>query len=312
MPYENLKTMQNFTLKNLPNLDVTVLGALELFIKEGVPKLNLGNYKKPLVIGSGNGAVTGKILFAGQEVVLADESNYQIKLKNIKNIDGAIIISASGSKHAITLAKDFKKRKIATKLLTNNLYAPAKKYIAPNNFFVLPKNKEPYTYNTSTYLGMILGQTKEDPRKIKDFILNTIQKQIPKNFKKYDSFYLIVPNEFEVTRELFVTKFDELFEPVVSGRVFTPEQSKHAKSVANNSKELFISFGYDNKLFGQKNNRLNISLPKNSNYATVMAIVYYVIGKIQEQHAPYFKKGIAKYCQNASKVFGYEIKPIVE
>lgn len=312
MLYQNLKTMQNFTTKNLPNLDVAVLGALELFIDQGLPKLNLNNYQRPLVIGSGNAAVTGKILFDGQDVVLADESNYKIKLKNIKNIDGAILISASGSKHAVTLAKDLKNKKVPITLLTNNPDAPAKKYIDPDKFFVFPKNQEPYTYNTSTYMGLILAKTKENPKKIEDFILNITKKQIPKNFKKYDSFYLIVPNEFDAARELFLTKFDELFQPAIPGRVFTPEQSKHAKSVAENNKELFISFGYNNKLFGQKNNHLNISLPKNAGYASVMAIVYYVIGKIQEQHPPYFKKGIVKYCQNASKIFGYEIKPIVE
>lgn len=308
----NLETMQTFTLKNIPNLDVAVLGTLELFENNNLPKLNLGKYKKPLVVGSGNGAVTGKILFDGQDVVLADESNYKLKLKNIKDIDGAILISASGSKHAITLAQDLKKRKIETILLTNNPDAPAKKYIDSDKFFVFPKNKEPYTYNTSTYMGMILAKTKEDPKKIKDYILNTTKKQIPRNFKKYDAFYLIVPNEFDAMRELFNTKFDELFQPVVSGRVFTPEQSKHAKSVTDNKKELFINFGYDNKIFGPKQNRLNISLPKNAKYATVMAIVYYVIGKIQEQHLPYFQKGIVKYCQGASKIFGKTISPIVE
>lgn len=308
----NLKTMQNFTLKNIPNLDVAVLGALELFENEKIPKLNLGKYKKPLVVGSGNAAVTGKILFDGQDVVLADESNYKLKLKNIKDIDGAILISASGAKHAITLAQDFKKRKLKTVLLTNNPDAPAKKYIDADKFFVFPKNKEPYTYNTSTYMGMILGKTKENPTKIKDFILNTTKKESNKNFKKYDAFYLIIPNQFDATRELFTTKFDELFQPVVSGRVFTPEQSKHAKSVADNKKELFISFGYDNQTFGLKQNRLNISLPKGASYATIMAVVYYTIGKIQEQHPSYFKKGIVKYCQGASKIFGKTISPIVE
>ncbi|HBU06599.1 MAG TPA: hypothetical protein DEB09_00775 [Candidatus Magasanikbacteria bacterium] len=312
MQNKNLQTMQTFTLKNLPNLDVAVLGALELFTETKIPELNLKKYKKPLVVGSGNGAVTGKILFDGEDVVLADESNYKLKLKKIKDIDGAILISASGSKHAITLAQDFKKRKLETVLLTNNPDAPAKKYIDPDKFFVFPKNKEPYTYNTSTYMSMILGKTKENPEKIKDFILHTTHKQVKKNFKKYDSFYLIVPNEFDAMRELFTTKFDELFQPVVSGRVFTPEQSKHAKSVADNSKELFISFGYDNKLFGKKNNRLNISLPINASYATIMAMVYYTIGKIQEQHPPYFKKGIAKYCAGASKIFNKTISPIVE
>jgi len=295
---------------NIINLDEAVIKALDLFIKQGLPKLSLGKYQRPLVVGSGNAAVTGKILFANKDAVLADESNYQLKLKAVKNIDGAILISASGGKHAIDLAQNLQKRKINTRLLTNNPDAPAKKYIKPKNFFVFPKNPEPYTYNTSAYLGMILSKTKENPQKIKDFILKQVKKRIPRNLKKYDSFYLIIPNELSHVSELFVVKFDELFQPKVSGRVFTPEQSKHAKSIAHNDKELFISFGYNNRLFGQ--NRLNIPLPKWGKEASLMAIGYYVLGQIQKQHPPYFKQGIVDYCKKASKIFGKKIEPIVK
>ena len=161
----NLETLKTFDLTSLPNLDVVTLGALELFASEDLPELNLGNYKRPLVLGSGNAAVTGKILFENTDAVLADESTYAGKLDNISGIDGAVLLSASGSKHAITISQDLKKRGIETRLLTNNIDAPAKEFIDEDKFFVFPKNREPYTYNTSTYMGMILGKTKEDSSK---------------------------------------------------------------------------------------------------------------------------------------------------
>jgi hypothetical protein len=308
---KNIETLQKFGLKNIPNLDVVVLGALELFMNTKLPKY-IVKFKKPLIVGSGNAAVTGKVLFFDKDVVIADESTYLEKLNNIKGIDGAVLISSSGSKHAILIARELKKRGIKTLLLTNNENAPAKRFLQKENVFVFPKNREPYTYNTSTYMGMMFGKTCEDPKHIYNFLEKKTKTEIKKDFTKYDAYYLVVPEEFSVMSEMFMTKFDEMFQPIISGRVFTAEQSKHAKSVVKNDKELFISFGYDNKTFGLAKNRMHITLPRNINYAGFLAIVYYVIGKIQESNPPYFQKGIVKYCQNASKIFGYEIKPIVE
>ena len=55
--------------------------------------------------------------------------------------------------------------------------------------YVFPKQREPYTYNTSTYLGMILGRTKEDPKKIETFIKNKVDKIKLPSFKKYNKFF---------------------------------------------------------------------------------------------------------------------------
>lgn len=307
-----LEIMRSFDESSLPNLDIAVIGALELFSQKGLPKLELGTYKRPLVVGSGNAAVTGRILFKDEDAVLADESTYLHQLETIDDIDGAILISASGSKHAIEIAEELQERGIETRLLTNNPGAPAKEFIDDDKFFAFPKNREPYTYNTSTYMGMILGKTQEDPEQIKQFILDEVEKAIPSDLKKFDAYYFIVPNRFDATRRLFLTKFDELFQPMVSGRVFTPEQSKHAKSVAKNDKECFISFGYQNTDFGPEENRLFIPLPEWGQEAATMAIVYYVIGKMQEQYPAWFKDGIGSYVEKASTLFGKELHVIVQ
>ncbi|MBI2452122.1 hypothetical protein HYV50_03530 [Candidatus Pacearchaeota archaeon] len=65
-------------MKNLIDLDECVINALNLFSRVNLPNLNfLKEFKKPLVIGSGNASVTGKIIFSEQDTVLADESNYK-------------------------------------------------------------------------------------------------------------------------------------------------------------------------------------------------------------------------------------------
>ena len=307
----NIEILQKFNLKNIPNLDVAVLGALELFQTVELPKYKV-KFKKPLVVGSVNGAFTGKILFSDREAIFADESSYLERLDNIKGIDGAILISASGSKHAIPISRELKKRGIKTLLITNNENAPAKRFIKPENLYVFPKNREPYTYNTSTYMGMMFGHTHEDPKHIYNFILKKTAKEIRKKFEKYDSYYLLIPEQFSEMREMFLTKFDEMFQPMISGRVFTFEQSKHAKTVVKSDKEVFISFGEKNKYYGPAKNRMHITLPKKLDYAGFLAIVYYVLGRVQGHYPAFFQKGIVSYCKKASEIFGYEIKPIVE
>ena len=301
------RTMNKIDPAKFPDLDFCVLSALHLFARETVPLLDLGNYKRPLVVGSGNAAVTGKILLHEHDAVFADESNYQDKVANIPAIDGAILISASGGKHAPIIARWMQEQKIETRLLTNNKNAPAQDYV--HKTYVFPKLPEPYTYNTSTYMGMILAKTKEDPRKILEF-LKQIKTMLPEDLDRYNAFVIIVPEEFDLVREMFLTKFHELFGPMVSARICTPEQMKHAKTVIPSETELFISLGYQNNLFGK--NRLNIPLLPNADFCAMMATGYFIIGNIQKQHPPHFKNNIESYTKEISKVFGQEIKPIVE
>ena len=296
-----------FDKSRLIDLDECVLNALELFIRTLLPHPDLGEFTKPLVLGSGNAAATGRVMFADREAVFADEGSYKAKLSSVSGINGAVLISASGGKHAPVIAEDLRARGIKTILLTNNPDAPAGKFVSKT--YVFPKNPEPYTYNTSTYLGLILSKTGERPGKILDHI-QKIRAAVPENLSSYSAYYLLVPETYDVVREMFQTKFDELFGPMVTARVFTPEQTKHAKTVVSSDRELFISFGCQNDLFGTQ--RLFIPLPENVGFGAVLAVGYYIIGHIQKQHPPYFKDSIQAYTKMASKVFNQTITPITE
>lgn len=293
-----------FDKSQLKDLDEVVIAALELFIREKPPKLELPDFKRPLVVGSGNAAPTGRILFHDRDAVFADLSSYKKALDSTPGIDGAIFVSASGSKSAEGIARELKKRKIPTVLLTSNPNAPAGKLVSKT--YIFPKQPEPYTYNTSTYLGMVLAKTQEDPKKILEHIRKL---KIPKDLGNYSAFFLLVPEQFELARPMLLKKFGELFGPMVSGRAFTLEQAKHGETVIESDRELFISFGEKNRLFGTK--RLEIPLPKKADYGAMLATAWYVIGKIQKQHPPYFRENIEAFCKRASRFFGERIEPMV-
>lgn len=290
------------TKKDLIDLDECVLQALDLFIRERPQSLPFPKSKRPLIVGSGNAAVTGKILFRNKDAVFADESDYEQKLQTYP-IDHAVIISASGGKHAPIIAQNVSQQQIPSLLITCNEKAPARKYV--DKVSLSPKHPEPYTYNTSTYLGMILSATQENPKTIKKYLK---QLQIP-DLKRYSAFYIILPNEFELLREMFITKFDELFGPKVNGRVYTVDQTKHAKTIVPSEKELFIGLGVKNMTWGT--HRINY-VPSELGYAKLLALGYYLIGSIQKQKPDYFKNNIFSYAKEASNLFGQDIRPIVE
>jgi len=313
MDQPNLAILHNFSINSLPFLDTVVLGALERFAGRDMPSIDINSFKHPLVVGSGNAEATGRIIFADSYAVFASESNFEEKLKDISVIDEVVIVSASGGKHAPIIAKKAAEYGKHVTLITDTVGSPTEQELAPEQLTVhaFPKNREPYTYNTSTYMGMILGVTHENTADILKFIREQIDSIDFSLVSQYDKFYLIVPPEFSGIVRMLQVKFIELFGRNIARDVETSEYVRHATTVAP-SNELFIAFGEPNTTWGKPEARLDIPLPVDGGYAAMMAVSYYVVGQIQRIKPQYFKDNIAAYTEFISGVFGETITPIVD
>ena len=300
-----------FTEADMPDLDVAVDGALELFTETPPPALGFSQ-QRLLVLGSGNALVTGRVVFAGTDADFADESSFKIMLAKGDSYDAVVVLSASGGKHAVPMVEQALAHGHRTFLVTNNADSPAAALLPAEQVQVFPKNREPYTYNTSTYLGPILATTNENPALIQSFIHAEVSSRLLRNLCDYQAVTFIIPPKFALVSEMVRTKFDELFGPYVNGRIFTSEEIKHAKTVVTSGEELFIALGVENEHYGLAHNRLAMPLPEAVNYGAVMAILYYLVGRVQAAHPPYFKNNIAHYCETSSQIFTQEIDPIVE
>ena len=305
-------TPLQFDEHTLPDLDEVVVSALEFFSETTLPHFDVTEFEHPLVLGSVNAAAVGHILFAATDARYADESTYKIALEQDTDTDAIIIISASGKKHAIEMVEAAKRTGLRTLLITNAEDSPAGALLLQEDVFVFPKIREPYTYNTSTYLGMLLGTSDESASDISDYITAEVAPSIPDTLAAYDAVCLIVPSEFAALSSMFRTKFDELFGPKLVGRVFTSEEVKHAKTVVSSETECFISFGEENIFFGSPEHRVHIPLPEYAGPAMMLMIGYFVIGQIQKQHPPYFKEHITSYTNQISEIFNQDITPVVE
>ena len=290
--------------KNLANLDESLISALEFFQKKPVPKFVKIDEGLKIIVGSGNAYNAAKIIFKDQVALFASESDFKAKLKSSQAliakrvIKDAIIISASGEKDAIWEIKASKKNKLNTILMTCSPESSAAKLA--DKILVYDKISEPQTYNISTYLGMILSKTKEDPKDIEKFIKTL---KLPKDFKSYKAYSFILPDEFVNISPMLDIKKHELFGHHISIRSFSFGEARHAKFVIPSKDELVISLG-ENKYFGLKDHRLQIKMPKKYSAGLVMALTYFIIGKIQESKPAYYKNNIAKYCQVAPLAYG--------
>ena len=314
MADENIQVLKTFTLESLPDLDVVVMGALELFEHTPAPRIDVSAYKRPLVVGSGNAEATGRIVFRATDAVFASESDYEDKLRAIPEIDGVVVLSASGGKHAPGIVRTARAMGKRVTLLTNTPNSLASKELdtaGGDRAYIFPKNREPYTYNTSTYMGMILGSTGESAGEIKRYIDQGIATMQFPDFSHHDKFFVVVPPRLGSIKRMLQVKFIELFGRIVARDVETSEYMTHAVTVVP-SDELFINIGVEKSTWGTPEQNLYVPLPPDADYGAIMAIGYYVIGQIQKAHPPYFKDNIVTYCETAGKAFGTTISPIVE
>lgn len=310
---ENLKIMEEFTENSIPDLDTTVLGALEKFVSQGLSPIPMPQFSTPIIGASVNALTTAKILF-GTNAIYCDENDVDEVIKNKSHqADGAILFSASGGKHAPILAEKFHQAGLDTYLITCTSNSQAQKIVGEQKTIVTPKNKEPYTYNTSTYLGWVLQKTQESPQEILNFIKEKIDPQIPNNIGEHSGYYLLIPNNATQVGHLFDVKFEELFGTIVPWQTHTFETSKHAKTVI--PPQYGIVFG-DGELpvHMSEDNIFRVPLPKNTSHATLISVGYYVIGKIQKAKEPYFKQHIKSYIEENKKKgeFANSITLIVE
>jgi len=283
-------------MNNLITLDKNVIEALRLFEKKPAPELDISAFTLPFVVGSGNAYNTGLLLFAGKAAIFADESNFRPLIAAYKPvieqkmIRDAVVISASGEKDSVWEVELAKEHGLRTTLLTTKSESSAAK--VADDIRTFHSIAEPYTYNVSTYMGMIMAGTKEDPRQIRDFIE---QLTFPEAFTSYAAYSFVLPDEFSAICPMLDIKKNELFGPHLGLRAFSDGHARHAKFVIRSPQELVISLNTENTSYGLPEHRWHITIPDNFSQAAVMAITYYIIGKIQSAKHPYYKENIEAY-----------------
>ena len=294
----------------LPTLNKVVLDTLDFFAKNPPPTIDLNKFNMPIVVGSGNAANTGRIMFSGRAAIFADESNFKATIESFKPviekglITQVIVISASGEKDSVWEVELAKELKLHTTLLTCKPESTAAKLA--DDVVVFRSIAEPYTYNTSTYLGMILATTNEKPEEI-SVMVETLQ--FPKDFDQYQSYAFVLPDADINIAPMIIIKGEELFGPHVPVRAYTHGHARHAKFVHPWEKELIISFGSKNEFFGDPNHRWDIMLPETASFGATVVLSYFICGKIQSSHTPYYFNDIENFCNDyGPKAYGKQQK----
>jgi hypothetical protein len=304
-----LNRLLTFTENDLPDLDEVVVGALSYLEALTLPSIRVTKHTRPLVVGSGNALSVGKILSRETDAVCVDESVFKETCAH-GYFDAVYIISASGAKHADGIAEEATLAGIPVYLITSTEHSPASALLPTEHTFVYPHVREPYTYNTSTYLAMLYGNERVSPERVRMHI-ETVIDPLLSDLQSYTAFLMVVPTAFSYVCSMYEIKFDELFGPYILGRATTSEGVKHAKTIVTAPHQCLVSFG-EEVSYGNPGRRLTIPLFDDITYPEMIAIGYYVIGKIQKAHEPYFKENIQSYVTEAGAMFGHTIPVIVE
>lgn len=309
MNTDYLTRLMTFTEDDLPDLDEVVMGTLAYLEGISLDSFSVSAHRRPLVVGSGNAVSAAQLLFRNTDAMVVEEGEFESYCAR-GIYDSVYVVSASGSKHAIDITEKSLKSNLPTYLITSTDHSPAARMLDPDHVFLFPHIREPYTYNTSTYLGMIMGQERTSPERIRFFIENQVAPALP-SFGLYRAFLFSLPPEFAPLRRMFETKFHELFGPHLVGQAFTTEEVKHAKTVVTSIDQCFISFGVENR-YGAPGFRFTVPVPSDVTAGELLAVGYFIIGAIQKAHRPYFKEHIHAYVKEASAVFDQTVPVIVE
>lgn len=242
-----------------PSLSSIVLSTIDHYSRKShLPTLDLSQFQIPLVVGSNNGYYTGRILFRDMAAFFAVESEVDKKLRTIPSITDVVVVSASGEKHAPIIIETAKKYQKNTFLISSSDQSAGRALADAS--IIMTKIREPYTYNTSTYFGYMLAENPHvDLIGLRKFLTETIQPLLDTaNLSQYHSFFLVIPDEYVLLREMFEVKFIELFGRKIARDIFTYEQMKHATTVVEDDHELFITIGENHAQYGK--NQLKLPL----------------------------------------------------
>lgn len=143
-----------------PSLSQIVLETIDLYSsRSDLPRIDLAQFHTPLVVGSNNGYYTGRILFRNTPAYFCLESEVKTKLEHIPSITDVVVVSASGEKHAPIILETAKKYGKKTLLISSSKSSTGRSMA--DHSIIMPKIREPYTYNTSTYFGYMLAETPD-------------------------------------------------------------------------------------------------------------------------------------------------------
>ena len=277
-----------------PSVDYYVLRTLEKLEEWDYPEIDIEESERNVFLGSGNAFNTALLFIKVFDGIALNVGNYKEFFRKERKGYKVHIISASGGKDSVKMARFLKRKGIKIVLITNNPEAPSKKFAS--KVFVFPCFKEPPTYNVSTYSSMIYFLFKENVKKIKKFIQRI---KIP-NLKKYKYILFVSKDELYPIARMASRKVAETLQGIGS----------HAECISDAAHGFFIQpnkwrlvFCIDCDVEERKKFRLKIK-----SYLGSLLSSYYIIGKNQTASD---SKNIAKNYALLIKKQKWKIRGIV-
>ncbi|MBI4176114.1 MAG: hypothetical protein HY518_02840 [Candidatus Aenigmarchaeota archaeon] len=279
-------------------LDSFVVQALDAFGKWEYPKMGMVKGKGNVFIGSGNAYNTGCLFARELGGVAVDTSTYVQFLSKCGQGDISIsLISASGGKDAVDVARFLKEKGFAFNLITVNSEAPAREFVT-NSTFVLPAFREPPTFNVSTYGSMLYWLFREDL----DGIRKAIEKlEIPDLRKHRNIIFLSSDSHAPIARMAATKVMESLAGVSANGDGVT--NGMHRGFMMQPRERAIFAINLDMEFGSEEVIRI-----KDSSFLGALYSAYYLIGKNQTWQD---LKNIAARYKDQSEMLGWKFRNIM-
>jgi hypothetical protein len=298
-------------MDHIMNLDVCVLRALQYLRehKDQIREFQPETDGLTLVAGSGNAILTGQYIHRNAPAVYANQDDFEdvwLRFGGRDRIDQLTLMTATGGRDAVTIARYFQEHGLARRrLVTNTPDAQAAPFCT--DVIVLPQMPgEPHTYNVSTYMSMLVANSGEDP----EAILACVESlEVPRDIGDYPAYYFLVPAEYEPVAEMFNIKFREIFGSHVYGRASTEAHANHGLFVNRSNEELVVGLNVDNPWRGYRRVNLHVPCIGDDTPGALLAAGYYLIGQIQRRKPSWFRENLFDYVDAVNRALGWNVRP---
>ncbi|HPM08398.1 MAG TPA: hypothetical protein PKX30_01075 [Candidatus Pacearchaeota archaeon] len=255
----------------IEKLDSYVLKTLDTLSEWKYPEIDIPKSDYNVFMGSGSGACIAELFTKKFGGIFLKAHDYKDFLqrgieKSWKSIN---IVSASGGKDAVNMAKLCKDMGYDVNLITCNPNPPCKELV--KKIFLFPSFSDPPTYNVSTYFSMVHWLFNEDIQEIKIFL-----SQIKKiNLRKYKYIFFVSDDKFASIAQMGYRKIGESLQGLGANGEGS-SQAAHGVILQPNKNRLVIRLNCDFPVSG------NVTDIKINSYLGLLSAVYYIIGQNQK------------------------------
>jgi len=304
-----------------PPLALIVRAGLEFFVRNEarpgfLPEFPYSVDEPVFAVGRGNAERVADLIFANfRNSTVTDQDAFLEHYEKVRAANPRVVlVSSSGGKGLENVMEYFKSTHVPYDLFTCKDGTEVGE--SADNLYLFPSSDEPFSYNFSTYFSMLLSSFGESPSSILELI-----NSIPE-FDVHTAYAMAAPSRYEKNiRGMFDHKCNELFGGNKKPSLWSESDIDHGAGIVRADGSVIFGVGipeerseriagyisaYD-KERSQTRRYISVPFTPEHSYAAYMAVMYHIIGKVQEKMPDLFGQNVEEHIRATNAVTDWEV-----